>query len=273
MKVKFIKGLILVCCLLAHVFPTASGAAPHISDFRLGLELEELLLRQVDACEDRYCGQVIFGGLVWEGGFALQDGKVSSIALVGPYNVEYLEAGFLELGGSPYSLMSVVTDSRRFEFVPLQSDGKPDEETILAYKAFVQEGASGQCRFIAYNYGSPGVIWPEYAKTGQADGVESDQATLIDADQVNGDELSRLTGAESDQTARDENIQVSSSMADSNLVGSSLVVEPSGITVLIMPWLDMQAQIQARLARIVAGPVDPDAQNDQASPAETAAHF
>lgn len=121
-------------------------AAPHISDFSLGMSSEDGLKRMLEPCQsagyEALCGKVNFGDATWDGLFLFSDKDAKEPVLVGmtffgPGTNAMVEAAFKGFAQSPYVLIYCETDIRNFSFVEQAKAGKSKAEMDAAFQEFL----------------------------------------------------------------------------------------------------------------------------------------
>lgn len=146
--------------VLALVFALAvqsALAAPHITDFSLGITREETLLRAAAPCGDNLCGEVSFGGKNWGGTFLFKDDTLYAISLFGPLDDAYVEAAFAGFAESPYVVCRALTDDACFDFARKAAEGLSPEQLDAAFKEFLRGIGNTAHTFASYFYTEPAV--------------------------------------------------------------------------------------------------------------------
>lgn len=148
---------IVVLALLSGLAATPSPAAPHITDFTLGITREETLLRAAAPCGDNLCGEVSFGGKNWGGTFLFKNNALSAITLFGPLDDAYVEAAFAGFAESPYVVYRAITDDGEFDFPRKAAEGLTSDQQDAAFQEFLQGMGSTGHTFASYFYTEPAV--------------------------------------------------------------------------------------------------------------------
>lgn len=161
------KTALLLSCLalLASLAPGGTleraFAAPHITDFTLGMSREDLASREVSVCDETFphilCGEVGFGGKSWQGSFHIKEDVLDSITLTAPLANASLEAAMQAFKESPYVLYAVLSEEAEFNFIKRTAHGESPESMDTAFAAFLEELKNGPCDFVAYFYTEPPV--------------------------------------------------------------------------------------------------------------------
>lgn len=142
-------------CLGLSVRPAL--AVPDIADFSLGMSREDILLRAVSPCGGRLCGQVSFGGRIWDASFRVRGDALDAISLFGPPRDEYVEAAFSAFSDSPYVVYRAVSDNAVFDFPSLAAGGLGPEALDAAFDDFVRALISAGGSFVSFFYTEPAV--------------------------------------------------------------------------------------------------------------------
>jgi len=147
----WVRLLAFVCCLGA----SPCLAAPHISDFSLGLSQEEMIHRKVSPCGDRLCGEVSFGGRDWGGVFVMGEKGLEGIFLLAPSSDDFVEAAFRELENLPYVLYRVISGQGCFDLAREAAGGLEAEELRAALTDFLAKSQGGEQTSATYFYTEP----------------------------------------------------------------------------------------------------------------------
>lgn len=215
-------------CLGLHTRPAV--AMPDIADFSLGMSREDILLRAASPCGDRLCGQLGFGGRIWDGSFRLRGNRLDAISLSGPPEDDYVEAAFSAFADSPYVVYRAVADNAVFDFPSLAAGGLGPEALDAAFDSFVhalgREGGS----FVSFFYTEPAVYEALKREAREAPAPPSVHAGGADEEK---DKSGPAAGPDP--------------RADG--VVCAMTIAADGIVILIMTRGDFEAEMEARAAR------------------------
>ena len=157
----FLSGLALLTSLALGGTFECAFATPHITDFTLGMNKEDLSLREAKLCDETFpdilCGEVSFGGKSWQGSFHIKNGALDSITLTAPLADTSLEAAMQGFKGSSYVLYAALSEDMEFDFIQRAAHGESPESINTAFAAFLGELKNGPRDFVAYFYTEPSV--------------------------------------------------------------------------------------------------------------------
>lgn len=222
-NIRCTLGLVMLMAALS----SPAFAAPHMADFTLGINREETLIRAAEPCGDNLCGTVAFGGQEWLGTFSMDNDTLSAITIMGPLNSDYMNAAFQGFKDSPYIVYRVISDVDCFDFIQESKTGKSPAELEAAFTSFLaglREKGNG---FASYFYTDPDV----YEKLKKAEMAQTAQ---------NGQESQKKISSKAADclpVAYPEKLQG---------VACCLSIDNDGITIIIMPWQDMQRKLAAK---------------------------
>ena len=172
---------LLICLISAATFvlgePHSSPAAPHITDFTLGMNREELARREVGVCDESFphilCGNVIFGGKDWQGSFHVRDDALDSITLTAPLSDASLASAMQGFKESPYVLYMVLSDDMDFDFIMRAADGEDSRTLEASFKEFLGKLKQNPHEFVAYFYTDPATYNAAIKAAGEGKHVEN----------------------------------------------------------------------------------------------------
>lgn len=222
----------VLLCLGLHVRPAL--AVPDIADFSLGMSREDTLLRATSPCGDRLCGQIGFGGRIWDGSFRFRGSSLDAISLFGPPEDDYVEAAFSALADSPYVVYRAVADNAVFDFPSLAAQGLSPEALDAAFDGFVRALGSAGGSFVSFFYTEPAVYAALKEEAQEARGAR--------------ETLQPGTGGAPEKDKPVEPPAESEPRSDG--VVCVMTVAADGIVILIMSRSDLEAEMEARAARL-----------------------
>ncbi len=155
----FLSSLALLTSLTLGGSFERAFATPHITDFTLGMNKEDLGSREATVCDEEFpyilCGEVRFGGKSWQGSFHINDGALDSITLTAPLADASLEAAMQGFKESPYVLYAALSEDLEFDFIERAAHGESPESIDTAFAAFLGALKNGPRDFVAYFYTEP----------------------------------------------------------------------------------------------------------------------
>lgn len=129
----------LICLLCYGLFCTSAQAAPHLSDFPLGITKDVVEFKATEPCadfttkqgEDSFCAKVSFGGKDWQGTFLFEDNLLEIITLTGKPDPSYIDAALDGYQHSPYVLVRADASTQSCDIIALARTGNSEEEIQL----------------------------------------------------------------------------------------------------------------------------------------------
>ncbi len=147
-------------------------AAPHVADFSLAMPRSEAEKRGLTQCGQDLCGEVNFGGALWNGVFRLDsDAKgevLGAISLRGALSDAFMDAAFAGIEQSPYILIYAGSENGAFNFSRLAREGKSEAEMDAEFKHFVDDVLRSGNSAATYVFALP-ETYAELKKTDSAD--------------------------------------------------------------------------------------------------------
>ncbi len=128
------KSLLFLLCY--GLFCTQAYAAPHLSDFPLGITRDVVEFKATEPCkdftatpvEDSFCGTVSFGGKDWQGIFLFENNLLEIITLTGKPDGSYIDAAIDGYKHSPYVLVRADASTQSCDIIDLARGGNSEEE-------------------------------------------------------------------------------------------------------------------------------------------------
>ncbi len=114
----------------------AQAAAPHISDFPLGITRDVVEFKATEPCknytpkqgEDTLCATVSFGGKDWQGVFLFEENLLEVITLSGKPDGSYIDAAVDGYQHSPYVLIRADASTLSWDLISLARAGNSEED-------------------------------------------------------------------------------------------------------------------------------------------------
>ncbi|MCH5277606.1 MAG: hypothetical protein J1E80_07190 [Desulfovibrionaceae bacterium] len=259
--------LVRLCAALLCVglYARPAQAVPDIADFSLGMIRGDILLRATSPCGDKLCGQVGFGGAVWGASFRFRDDALDAISLFGPPRDDYVEAAFAAFADSPYVVYRVIGDNAVFDFPSLAAEGLSPDALDAAFGEFTRTLSGTGGSFASFFYTEPAVYAAMKREAEDAFRASAGEARKKKPDheaerEKNASPPPGRTPAPPDadaaHTGKEDTEQDAAAQpqaepeARSDGVVCAMTVAGDGIVILIMSRVDLEAEMEARAARL-----------------------